>query len=177
METQLGSKPAQLVGVVGEESQPGASRKHAPKQKLATAGRGRGRVSETRCTGDLETQVSLEAGNTSAGSRDDTQALDFSFLFKQAAKNTAPGARRSRAAPRIKVSGGAAAAASLPRPCEMSREPARSKRLFPRSGTELALLRLTAPGEARRASIISILTRRSGNGRCRPYRGPYRGTL
>lgn len=43
METQPDSKPARLVGVVGEESQPGASHKHPPKQKLATAGRGRGR--------------------------------------------------------------------------------------------------------------------------------------
>lgn len=37
-------------------------------------------------------QISLEAANKSDGSRDDTQALDFSFLFEQAAKNTAPGA-------------------------------------------------------------------------------------
>lgn len=42
METQPGSKPARLVWVVGEESQPGASRNHPPEQKLATAGRGRG---------------------------------------------------------------------------------------------------------------------------------------
>lgn len=99
-ETQLHAKPARLVGVVGEETSPQRAATTPPKPELAGG---------TRSTADPEGQM-VPRPNPSP------RFFHFSLLFKEAAKNTAPGARRSRAAPGINVSGGATLRSGRARP-------------------------------------------------------------
>lgn len=144
---------------MGEQSQPGASRKHPPKQKLATGDRGWGRVSDPRCIGTSRQGVGQMAAGTTP-----KPWIFLSYLNRllkiQPRERSEVGQLLALKFQEVPRYGGAGPGPQQPQRCRCSRDPAAPRGFTPLQG----VTRPPAP-QTRQRLVIPLLTRGSSGGR------------